>query len=169
MSNLQAAVRALASPALTPDELCAQLNRILLSNVVEGKFVTFFYCLLDMGARRLTYSNSGHNPPVLLRRDGSRRLLRKGGMVLGAFPDRQYAGEEILLAPGERVVLYTDGIVEASAEDGEEFGQERLLDFLDEHRDIDPAGTLQRVLDTVVRHGRGSLNDDATLLILDLG
>ena len=86
MSNLQAAVRAFASEAAEPQALCQQVNRILCGNIAEGRFISFFYCVLDATAGVLTYTNAGHYLPMLVRADGTVERLGIGGPVLGVLP-----------------------------------------------------------------------------------
>ncbi|MGB6458912.1 MAG: SpoIIE family protein phosphatase [Candidatus Acidiferrum sp.] len=166
MSNLQAAVRGLASPALPPDGLCARLNSLVCHNTGNDRFITFFYAQLDGPARFLRYTNAGHNPPIVLHRDGSHERLHAGGGVLGVFPNQKFTTGTAQLAPGDRVILFTDGVTEASEAGGEEFGEERLLHVLREHH-AEAAGSLQdKILAVAGEFSRGHWHDDATLLVL---
>src|SRR5918993_352984 len=90
MSNLQAAVRAFAQEGTAPGSVCTSVNRLLCRNMASGRFVTFCYVRIDTTARRLTYANAGHNPPLLVRGNGSIDLLSPTGTVLGVFPDSSY-------------------------------------------------------------------------------
>ncbi|MGH9741065.1 MAG: PP2C family protein-serine/threonine phosphatase, partial [Candidatus Acidiferrum sp.] len=166
MSNLQAAVRGLASPSLPPDGLCSRLNALVCHNTGNDRFITFFYAQLDGPGRLLRYTNAGHNAPIVLHRDGSHERLQEGGGVLGVFPNQPFATGTIQLAPGDRVILFTDGVTEASDAGDEEFGEERLLHLLREHRAA-AAGSLQEKILTVAgEFSRGHWHDDATLLVL---
>ena len=89
MSNLQAAVRAFASEAAEPQALCHQVNRILCGNIAEGRFISFFYCVLDAPTGVLTYTNAGHYLPMLVRADGIVERLGAGGPVLGVLAGRR--------------------------------------------------------------------------------
>ncbi len=166
MSNLQAAVRGLASPDLRPDELCARLNTLLCRNIASDRFITFFYAQLDGPARMLRYVNAGHNPPVVLHRDGSHYRLTEGGGVFGAFPNQTFAMGTTRLEPGDRVVLFTDGVTEAADAEDQEFGEERLVRLLQENC-ISTAKEIQaKILQAAGEFCRGAWQDDATLLIL---
>ncbi len=90
MSNLQAAVRAFATNTTEPAELCQQVNRILCGHIAEGRFISFFYCIIDSDDATLTFANAGHYPPILIRADGSVERLGTGGAVLGVFPEGSY-------------------------------------------------------------------------------
>ncbi len=166
MSNAQALVNAFAKPNGAPRELCAQVNRALCGQLSTGKFVTFFYAHFDSKRRCLRYTNAGHNPPMLARRDGTSTTLSRGGAVLGVFSDGVYEQGEVQLAVGDRVLLYTDGITEAMNLAGEEFGEARLRELLIKHRALD-AETLQaRIMVAVSEFCGGHFQDDATLLVL---
>lgn len=166
MSNLQAAVRGLASISLSPDALCARLNSLVCGNIASDRFITLFYAQLDGPARRLRYSNAGHNAPIVLHRDGSHDRLEEGGGVLGMFPMAKFSFGVKKLARGDRVVFFTDGVTETSGPEGEEFGEERLLRLLKEHRKMDAKGLQQKILDAIARFGRGNRHDDATLIVM---
>jgi sigma-B regulation protein RsbU (phosphoserine phosphatase) len=166
MSNLQAAVRGLASSAVSPDALCTRLNALLCRNMTRDRFITFFYALLEGPSRRLRYASAGHNPPVLQRRDGSHKRLTEGGGVLGVFPDQTFGLGTAQLAPGDRVVFFTDGVTEANSPEGEEFGEARLLGLLEEHRQLSAGELQKKILDAAAGFCGGHWRDDATLVIL---
>ena len=166
MSNLQAAVRGLASPALAPDGLCSRLNSLVCHNTGADRFITFFYAHLDGPAGRLHYANAGHNPPILLHADGSHERLQAGGGVLGVFPRHKFASGAAQLAPGDRLILYTDGVTEACDVAGEEFGEVRLLRLLQEHRTAAASALQAKILAVAGEFSRGHWHDDATLLVL---
>jgi phosphoserine phosphatase RsbU/P len=166
MSNLQAAVRGLASPWLPPDGLCARLNSLVCHNTATDRFITFFYAHLDGPARLLRYTNAGHNAPILLRRDGSHERLYAGGGVLGVFPHQVFSTGSAQLAAGDRVLLFTDGVTEACDPDGEEFGDARLLQLLQQHRASSPTALQEKILAATGEFCRGHWHDDATLLVL---
>jgi sigma-B regulation protein RsbU (phosphoserine phosphatase) len=166
MSNLQAAVRGLASPALAPDGLCSRLNSLVCHNTGADRFITFFYARLDGPARLLHYANAGHNPPILLHADGSHERLQAGGGVLGVFPRHKFASGAAQLSSGDRLILYTDGVTEACDAAGEEFGEVRLLRLLQEHRTAAASALQTKILAVTGEFSRGHWHDDATLLVL---
>jgi len=169
MSNLQAAVRGLASLSVTPDLLCRRLNSIVYRNTESDRFITFFYAQLDGPARRLAYVNAGHNAPFVLRADGSHDRLRDGGAVLGVFASPDYELGSAQLSPGDRVVLFTDGVTEASNPAGEEFGEARLLRLLEDHRALSADELQAKILAAAGEFSGGRWQDDATLLVLAVG
>lgn len=164
MSNLQATLRMLAPHIADPRELCARLNETIFNNGVRGKFVTFFYCIFDMRQMRLTFSNAGHNWPVLARGDGSCRPLHTDDAVLGTFPDWKYRQAEIDLKKGDRLVLFTDGISECTDAAGNEFGEQSLRDLILENSLLSAEQLKQLILTCTAAHANG-LDDDATLIV----
>jgi sigma-B regulation protein RsbU (phosphoserine phosphatase) len=169
MSNLQAAVRGLASLSLPPDGLCSRLNTLLCRNMTNDRFITFFYGQLDGPTRLFRYTSAGHNPPFLLHRDGTHQRLREGGGVLGVFPNQKFDLGSVQLAPGDRVILYTDGVTEANNPEGEEFGEARLLGLLEEHRASSAEDLQKKILNVAAAFSGGHWHDDATLLVLAVG
>ena len=166
MSNLQAAVRAFASEAAEPQALCHQVNRILCGNIAEGRFISFFYCVLDAPTGVLTYTNAGHYLPMLVRADGSVERLGEGGPVLGVLADADYGQAHVSLGAGDRVVLFTDGLTEARDGGDDEFGETRLLDAAVLHRACSAPALQARLADAVASFTGGRLQDDATLIVL---
>jgi phosphoserine phosphatase RsbU/P len=165
MSNLQAAVRGLASAHVSPDDLCARLNTLLCRNVARDRFITFFYAQLDGPSGELRYVNAGHNPPVVMHRDGSHDRLTEGGGVFGAFPNQKFAVGTSRLQAGDRLVLYTDGVTEASNSDDEEFGDSRLIDVLAQNRGATATQLQAQILESAGQFCGNRWHDDATLLI----
>ena len=166
MSNLQAAVKANAAGSTDPRYLCDRVNRFICESAKPGKYITFFYARLDCATRTLSYTNAGHNTPVLVHADGSWQLLDQGGMVLGNSPDYPYEQGEISLQSGDRLVIFTDGISEACNPAGEEFGEERILTMVRERRAASSAELLSRLMAAVTAHCGDNFNDDATLIVL---
>ncbi|MCI0338196.1 MAG: SpoIIE family protein phosphatase [Acidobacteria bacterium] len=166
MSNIQAAVKSLASIGSATNVLCGQVNRLVCNNVDEGKFITFFCCFFDTVTRKLFYTNAGHNAPILVRRDGEIVRLTEGGPVLGLIPDYDYGIGEVELKSGDRLALFTDGLTEARDYYDDEFGEERLLDILRSGKDFSAAKIQQQIVQAVDMFSYGELGDDTTLIVL---
>lgn len=166
MSNLQAAFRGFASPTMSPDHLCDKLNSLICHNIASDRFITFFYAQLDGATRQLRYTNAGHNAPIIVRKDGSHDRLREGGGILGVFPVQAFDMGTYDLGPGDRLLLFTDGVTEAPNPDGEEFGEARLLEVLVENRDLSAQNLQKKVLSVVEEFCRGHWHDDATLIAI---
>ena len=166
MSNLQAAVRGLAANAITPERLCTQINDLMCRNITDGRFITFFFAVLECENKRLRYCNAGHPAPLVIRRDGDPERLREGGGVLGLFSAEQFTGGEIDLRDGDRVVLFTDGVAEAHDSGGNEFGAEGLLRIAGANGERSAEELLVEMMDGVDGFSDGELEDDATLLVV---
>ena len=165
MSNVQAAVHALAGDKLPTGEMCGRINRIVASNLGSGKFITFFYGVLDAASRRLRYTNAGHCEPILIRQNGECVRVNHGGVVLGVFPDWTYQEQILDLEAGDRFVLFTDGITEIANADGDEFGEERLMELLCTHRALDAEAMQKRVMAAIAEFSGGQFQDDATMIV----
>ena len=168
MSNFQAALKSLALQYLSPAEVNTRLNRVLYSNIPLHKFITAFYGVLNIPNRTFTFTNAGHNPPLLVHADGACERLDAGGSVLGAFPDLAYTQGEIQLREGDRLLLFTDGLSEAVDSNNEQCGDERLLELLRAHRRRTPEELKQIVFDAVAEFCGHSFHDDAALMIVGL-
>jgi sigma-B regulation protein RsbU (phosphoserine phosphatase) len=164
MSNLQAALKSLATGTLLPSELMTRVNGIVCENIVSHRFISCFYALLDSDTKKVAYSNAGHYPPMLIR-DGKCTRLNEGGPVFGVFPDEKYAQSEVQLQSGDAFVLYTDGVTEVRNAEGEEFGEERLQQLLMDQK-ISAAELRDKVISAVTDFGGGKFDDDVTLLVL---
>jgi phosphoserine phosphatase RsbU/P len=166
MSNLQAGVRGLAASALSPEILCQRLNSLVCRNIASDRFITFFYGHLDGATRRLRYANAGHNAPIVFHRDGSHDRLGEGGGVLGVFERQEYTLGTKDLTAGDRMVLFTDGVTEASSSDDAEYGESRLLSLLEENRGAGAVELQRKILTAAGEFCRGVWQDDATLIVI---
>jgi sigma-B regulation protein RsbU (phosphoserine phosphatase) len=166
MSSVQAALQPLISQKLAPRELCHRLNRILCDRTPVGKFISFFYAVLDSAHNRLTYCNAGHNPPLLIRADGASTELKAAGAVLGPFPDWLYEQSELQMRSGDTLLLFTDGLVEACNADEESFGEHNLIRIAREN----PTSSAEELMGLLMRaawqHGGNHFQDDASLIVL---
>jgi|SRR6185437_4241740 len=166
MSNLQAAVRMLAPETAEPAALCERVNRVVSANSVPGKFITFFYAMLDSERRRIRFTNAGHNWPVLAHADGTYEHLHTEDSVLGTEPKATFHQQELELRSGDRLLLFTDGISEACDAAGDEFGEDRLVRMLAENVSLPAAALKNKLLDAVRSHCQNTWADDATLIVL---
>lgn len=165
MSNLQAAVKAFALDNEPPAALCSRVNRLICGNVTPGRYITFFYGVLDTAARRFTYTNAGHNPPILLRASGEVLRLEEGGPIVGIMRHMTFESGEISLEPGDRLLIFTDGVSEAFGPDDEEFGDDRLVEVLRE-TSAGAAELKDAVLSRVTNFCNGNFHDDATMIVV---
>jgi len=165
MANVQAAVRAIASEFESPSSVCAKVNSLLHENIATGKFVTFFYGILDTRTRIFKYSNAGHLYPVLVSA-GSARSLDQGGAVLGVFPSWKYEDSAIEMPPGDRLLLFTDGITEAADAEGCEFDETGIVAFAVANSGLSAKEMNRRLIAEVTSFCNAHFLDDATLLVI---
>ncbi len=166
MANFQASLKSLASQYLSPADVGKRLNDVLYANIPLHKFVTAFYGVVNIPERKLTFTNAGHNPPLLVRSNGQCERLETGGSVLGAFPDSCYAQGEIELLHDDRLVLFTDGLTEAVDATGEQFGEERLMQLLSDYRDRSAEDLKEIVFNEVGEFCGNTFLDDAALMVV---
>jgi serine phosphatase RsbU (regulator of sigma subunit) len=168
MSSLQARVHMLAESSPDPATALTLLNLKTAERCPVGRFITFFYGVLDPVAGKLQYANAGHNLPLLVHADGSFEELSGHAMVMGILPDIRYQAYEATLAPGDMLALFSDGVTESRNPDkSQEFGEKRLADFLARHLSEPP----QRIIEKLVEYvrswsGQVAFADDFTMLIV---
>jgi sigma-B regulation protein RsbU (phosphoserine phosphatase) len=151
--------------AVEPKETVARVNMALIHRSIESRFATIFFGVLDLQGR-LTYCNAGHNAPLLIGRNGVRRL-EEGGLIVGMFEHASYEQETVQLDPGDIVVVFSDGVSEALSAAGEEFGDQRLQSVVAGHLQDSPDATLEAMLDAVRAFTKGAVqNDDVTALVV---
>ena len=167
MSNVQATLRGQALLTDAVGTCLAHTNQLLCQRIRRGTFVTLFYGVLDPARHAFHYANAGHNRPLLAGADGSVTTLDLGGLVLGFMPDQDYAEATHPFAPGDVLLIYSDGIVEAMNAQRIQYGEERLTEVLRQHRAA-PAHTLIDQVRLAVQHHAGSTpqTDDMTMLVI---
>jgi len=169
-SMVKVAAAAQAAHAASPGALLTAMNRIFHGTLRE-QFLTAAYVFVDLEAGRLTWANAGH-PPPLLQRAGGCTELAPTGTVMGRLSRADHAERSLPLAPGDRLVLFTDAIPEAPSPAGELFGDERLQAFLAERAGLPPeplaAALLERLASWSGTPREGGRADDLTLVVLQL-
>jgi len=168
MASAHTTLRDLMAAPLAPEDVCRKLHESLAPRLATDRFVSLALAVLDRERGTLAYTNAGHPPPLLLRGGGGVVRLTEGGPVLGMLEDARYEGEVVALQPGDRLLLYTDGISEAAGGEGE-LGEARLLSAAQSMRGRSAVEAARAVLDTAVDFaGGGPLGDDATVVIVDV-
>jgi phosphoserine phosphatase RsbU/P len=166
MANLQASVKAFAKEIDSPAELCAKLNSVLCETVAPGKFVTFFYGILDSQQRRLRYENAGHCLPLVVHGDGTILMPASYSGVMGLFSHWTFQESELQLTSGDCLVLMTDGVLEAANDKEVEFGYQRLIDVVKKSRGSGVHGIRTAIMDAVSAFCGGKFDDDASLIVV---
>jgi phosphoserine phosphatase RsbU/P len=165
MANLQALLRSLSSIGNSPADVCRRLNHHLNEVMDESRFATFFYAEWKPDERRLRYVNAGHNPPILFD-SGPPQRLKEGGIPLGIFPGSEFETGEVRLKPSDLLVLYSDGITEATEDGGEEFGDQRLENLIKANHQKPLPEIQTRILEAVREWSGQEPEDDMTLVLV---
>jgi len=165
MANLQAYLRSQSGiTPLDPARLLQQGNRMLWKATASEHFATLFFAIYDDTSRQMVYVNCGHNPPLCLRQDGSVQRLPATATVIGLFEQWECSVEQICLAPGDLLVIFSDGVTE-EVRNEEEYGEARLIHELQACRHLQANEIVQVVLASVQEFSAGAQSDDLTLLI----
>ena len=167
MAFLRASLRAASHIGYAPHISMSKVNYLLWESIERNQFVTAFYGILDATNRTLAYSNAGHNPPLLMDKDGSVRFEERGGVPLGMFRDSRYYEYFANIDPGEVLVLYTDGVTEAENPALEEYGRDRLVAAVRRCRHLGAREMIDFIHRDVTEwtDGRGA-TDDVTFFII---
>ena len=166
VAAIRASIASLVGHELAVRAIMRRANRFFHESVDDGRYVTLFYMVLDVPAKSLLYVNAGHVPPVLVRANGEVELLEEGGVPLGLFQAPRYFEGHAVLTPGDVLGLYTDGIVEQTNPEGEEYGNSRFIATLREAGQAGATELCSRVMQDVHRFGAGKQADDRTLVII---
>jgi phosphoserine phosphatase RsbU/P len=149
-----------------PAALLGAVNRQLHTASLDDRFATLFYGVFDADTRMLHYANAGHNPPFVIRRDGSVDWLDIGGLPLGLFTDSAYEEGAVHLDPGDVVVAYTDGVVEAVNASGEEWGVEGIRKAAERSKTNNADDLVDTIFASLNEFTRGRRSDDASVVVL---
>lgn len=167
MSNVQASLRAFCGGGQPIPEKVRHVNQSVARSAAPGKFITLFYAELDPASGRLTYTNAGHNYPLLHRGGGALEELAEGGLPLGLFEGSDYAEGETVMRPGDTLLLYSDGVSEALDAHGQELGEPRLRELWARHAALPPGDCIRAMLAEVEAfRGAEPQSDDITLVVL---
>jgi len=167
MANLQAFLKTICRHGMTLDIATALINDLVSENTSEGKFITFFWGVLDDDDRKFTYVNAGHNPPLLIR-EGEIIKLTRGGMILGVMKTNiPYESREIALRRDDVIIMFTDGVSEAMNKEGEEFSDQRLEEIAKRVSHLSSSEILHKIRQEVLDYTSGTVqSDDITLMVI---
>ncbi|MGA9120405.1 MAG: PP2C family protein-serine/threonine phosphatase, partial [Bacteroidota bacterium] len=171
-SMLKVCFASQAAHIADPAHVLTEINRILQGKIKDS-FITACAVFIDCRSEIIRYSIAGHPPPFLLRKSNPEIIrLTHAGTILGPFPEVVYENEELRLAKGDRLVLYTDGLTETQSKSGEFYGDRRLETLINAHSDDSPELSADHIVEQVVkwsrRSGGRSLDDDLTLIVADV-
>lgn len=168
MANVQASLRAFAPMGLSLSDSTGRINDLTSLNTGQDKFITFFWGSLNALTKEFRYVNAGHNPPFLLKTDGSIQRLDVGGIILGLMKTfTPYQEGTVILESGDVIVMFTDGVSEAMNGDEVDFTEERLEEVLKTVRTKSPSEIIEQIQLALERHTQGTpQSDDITMLVL---
>jgi serine phosphatase RsbU (regulator of sigma subunit) len=168
MSNMQAHMQVYTETFREPAEVVARLNKSLAARCPGNRVITFFLGLLDPATGEMSYCNAGHNPPILVRKNGTVEQLTGGGIILGIFGGAEYENQSVMLEDGDLLALFSDGVTEAcQPELEEEFGEERLSALLASSIGLRSAQVIEKVMERLNEWGAGqSFADDVTIVVV---
>ena len=168
MAVARTLIRATGIRGVSPAECITYINALLSQEAVNNMFVTVFYGIYNIHTGEVTYANAGHNPPYLVRADGSVEMLPLSkDIVAGAFDDFQYSQESLQLEPGDTLLLYTDGVTEAINTEDKEYGEGRLEKQLAQCSNLSCQEIIDKVKEDVKAFaGEAEQSDDITLFAL---
>jgi sigma-B regulation protein RsbU (phosphoserine phosphatase) len=167
MSSLQTAFHTMVPEADSPLDVLERINRLYIQNINFATFVTIFFAKYDPQRRTLSYANAGHNAAYLHRVATDQEIwLRPTGPAIGLKEGFTIRREDIQLEPGDILLLYTDGITEATNDQGIFWGEDRLSDIIRQNTDASAEHLIQKIVIALKDHTNGSpLDDDVTLVI----
>lgn len=167
MANLQAFLKSICKQEVKIDSATGLLNDLVYENTTDGRFITFFWMILDDAGKKINYVNAGHNPPLLVKKEKVIHL-NKGGIILGVVTTMMpYISEEVLLESGDAIVLFTDGITEAKNKLDEEYGDENFEKLLIDNRALSAKDLLNKIKASIeIFSGGEPQSDDITLVVI---
>ena len=169
IANVQSSLRTAAFfVGDAPVAVLGAVNHQLHAASLVDRFATLFYGVFDAATRTLRYANAGHNPPIVIRRDGSLAYLDAAGLPLGLFTDATYEEGVIPLQAGDTVIAYTDGVIEAANSSGQEWGAEGIRNAAVESRAKDPDELVDAIFKSLDEFSEGRQSDDATVVVLQV-
>jgi phosphoserine phosphatase RsbU/P len=166
IANVQSSLRTAALfVGMDPAAVVGAVNHQLHTGSLADRFATLFYGVFDSASRMLRYANAGHHPPMVIRRDGSIAWLDTAGLPLGLFMTSRYEEGTVRLRRGDRVIAYTDGVVEATNSSGDEWGVEEIRKAAAESKAQDAEELVDAIFRSLDEFTGGHQNDDATVAV----
>jgi sigma-B regulation protein RsbU (phosphoserine phosphatase) len=166
MMALHARVQVLAEDPGNLGSFMSRLNKATCAHCPSNRFITFFFTVFDVSTGDLAFANAGHNPPILVRASGDAEMIEGGGPVLGILPIAPYSEMHTRLEHGDMIVLYSDGVTEATNHQYDEFGEDRFIDVLKAHRTEPASQIVDAVMKALAEFAAGAPQaDDITLVV----
>lgn len=167
MASLRAALHSELHPLYKLEEMASKLNGFVHRSSSPSCFITFFFCELNRESGEMRFVNAGHNPPLVLKKNGKIERLESSGLCLGMFPSSAYEVNKLTLKPGDMSLLFTDGITEGRNKKNEEFTEERLINLVNKHSKLAAQKLLDKIREEVRKFTSGTDQmDDMTLVVV---
>ena len=142
-------------------------NELIYAITDPAHFVTLFYLIFDSNHGTIGYVNAGHNPPIRVTLDGKARRLEAGDLILGVLPRTVYENRSLELEPGEKLVMFTDGVGDALNSEGEEYGEDRLRVLVSRNSQLTARQLVEKIMDDITGFtGNADQADDITVVVL---
>lgn len=169
MANLQASLRIITPESNEPAEVVTRINNLFCHNIRLTKFVSFFLARFDESSRVMTYCNAGHNPPLLRKQSGSIEQLIPTGAAIGLIEQSAFRQVSVQLHRNDRLLMYTDGVVETFNAKKELFGEERLMQFLNTSTHLQGSQVIASLKDSLQKYSQSSAPaDDTTIIVMSV-
>jgi len=167
MASLRAALHSEINPQYKLEEMAAKVNDFVHRSSASDRFISFFFCELNKKNGELRYINAGHNPPLIIDREGKIHRLESCGLCLGMFPSVTYEAKRATLNPGDMAILFTDGIIEGRNRENKEFSEERFINLLQKHSKLSASKLVEKICSELKSFTSGAEQmDDITLVIV---
>lgn len=167
MANLQASLRARTYLGASVKECVSNVNRQLYQSTSPEKFATLFYGILNTSDHSFTYCNAGHEPPIMIRKNGELVRLKGGGTVVGITDDFQFEDFQVCFQPGDVLVIFSDGVTEAMSSERKQFGENSLIESIKTGTASAADKIVERLVTAVRKHaGSAPQHDDITAVVL---
>jgi sigma-B regulation protein RsbU (phosphoserine phosphatase) len=167
MASLRAALHSELDPLYKLEEMVGKLNNFVHRSSAPNSFITFFFCELNRKSGEMRFINAGHNPPLILKKNGKIERLESSGLCLGMFPSSTYEINTITMEPGDMALLFTDGITESRNKKNEEFSEKRLTSLIKKRPKLSAQKLLDKIHDEVGKFTSGTDQmDDMTLVVI---
>ena len=169
IAQIQAIIRSEVNNGNSISTMLSNMNQQIVHSTSAETYVTLFYGEMDFNDSTFYYANAGHNHPILAREDGGCELLEKGGPIIGAFPNMPYTSASVKVNPGDVMFFFTDGLSEAMNANGDEYGEERIREFIIHNREAQPQSIMDMILEDVHKYDPSSPpRDDTTIITLKM-